>query len=402
MKARSSRNGPIHISLITGSMDPHYQLDLLSGLAPTGLIVDVIGSDSMEGAEVFKGDNIHFFNLRGDQNPDSSLLDKMIRVLKYYLLLMRYVVKTDSKLFHIQWPNKFVIFDRTILNILYRALGKKLVFTAHNVDAQKRDSGKSSLLNQFSLRFMYQLMDRIIVHTDRMRGDLVDNFQIDVSKIAVIPHGINTAVPKTDIVRPQARERLGLKAHEKVLLFFGNIAPYKGVEYAVLALGLLREKYEALRLVIAGRTRGHESYWKEIENIIQTQGLEKHVIKKREFIPDEHIEFYYKAADVLLLPYKHIFQSGVLFLSYSFGLPVVASDVGSLREDIIEGKTGFVCRPGDARDLADKIEHYFNSDVYTDLELHRQIIIDHAMDKYSWRNIGQKTFSLYQEVLAEP
>ena len=66
-----------------------------------------------------------------------------------------------------------------------------------------------------------------------------------------------------------------------------------------------------------------------------------------EFIPDEETEIYFKAADVLVLPYRHIYQSGVLFLGYSFGLPVLAADVGSLKDEIVEGKTGFVFRPED-------------------------------------------------------
>ena len=64
------------------------------------------------------------------------------------------------------------------------------------------------------------------------------------------------------------------------------------------------------------------------------------MILRIQFIPDEEMELYFKAADVLVLPYKEIFQSGVLFLAYSFGLPVIATDVGSFREDIVEGQDG--------------------------------------------------------------
>ena len=73
-----------------------------------------------------------------------------------------------------------------------------------------------------------------------------------------------------------------------------------------------------------------------------TQALPKwhgdRVIAKIEYVPDEETELYFKAADVLILPYTHVFQSGVLFLGYSFGLPAIAADVGSLKEEIIEGR----------------------------------------------------------------
>ena len=76
------------------------------------------------------------------------------------------------------------------------------------------------------------------------------------------------------------------------------------------------------------------------------------------------MELYIKAAGVLVLPYVHIFQSGVPFLAYSFGLPVIATDVGTLRQDIVEGRTGFVCRPQDSSDLARTIDKYFESELF--------------------------------------
>jgi len=113
------------------------------------------------------------------------------------------------------------------------------------------------------------------------------------------------------------------------------------------------------------------------------------------YIPDEEVEIYFKSADVLILPYKHIFQSGVIFLSYNFGLPVIATDVGSLREDIVDGRNGFISEPESPDDLADKIEAYFHSDLYRNLNGNRSIIIQEANEKYSWEKIGDKTCALY-------
>jgi len=391
---------PLQISLLTGCMDPHYQLDLLSGLAPTGIAVEVIGGDSIEGAGVFDGGNIRLFNLRGPQDTEAPLLDKVTRVLKYYLRLIYYAMRTDSKVFHIQWPNKFIFFDRTVLNIYYKMLGKRLVHTAHNIDAQERDSGTSSFMNRASLRIMYLIMDNIIVHTNKMKTELVEQFGVDYKKITVVPHGINTAVPKTNLSGSEARKALGLGTEDKVLLFFGNIVPYKGIEYAFLALDLLKEKYNGLKLVIAGRIGGNESYWTQIEKIIDSRGLKKNLLEELRFIRDEEIEVFFKAADLLVLPYRYIFQSGVLFLSFSFGLPVVTTDVGSLREDIMDGKTGFICRPADPGDLAEKIDQYFQSELYRNQEIYRKRIIAYTMEKYSWKTIGMMTRDVYQKVLA--
>jgi len=102
---------------------------------------------------------------------------------------------------------------------------------------------------------------------------------------------------------------------------------------------------------------------------------------------------------VVVIPYVEIFQSGVPFLSYSFGLPVIATDVGSLREDIIEGETGFLCRPKDSTDLARTISTYFASDLYRQLEARRKQIQAFANERYSWARVGEILDSVYRKVL---
>jgi glycosyltransferase involved in cell wall biosynthesis len=111
---------------------------------------------------------------------------------------------------------------------------------------------------------------------------------------------------------------------------------------------------------------------------------------------------YFKAADVLVLPYRFIFQSGVLFLAYNFGLPVLVADVGSMKEDVIEGRTGFMCRPEDPADLARGLETYFASDLYRELARRRQDIRDYALERHSWEKVGDTTRSVYADLLGRP
>ena len=130
-----------------------------------------------------------------------------------------------------------------------------------------------------------------------------------------------------------------------------------------------------------------------------TSEVRNHVIERIEHIPDEEVEVYFKAADVLVVPYVHIFQSGVPFLAYSFGLPVIATDVGSLREDIVEGGTGFVCHPQDSYDLARTIEKYFESDLFKDLENRRSDVKNYANERYSWNKVAATTMAVYSRLL---
>jgi glycosyltransferase involved in cell wall biosynthesis len=183
------------------------------------------------------------------------------------------------------------------------------------------------------------------------------------------------------------------------VLFFGNIAPYKGLEYLVEAIALLSRTKVDYRLVIAGRPKNCRSYWEGIQKQISSAGIRPIIIERSEYVPDAETEIYFKAGDVLALPYSHIFQSGVLFLAYNFGLPVIASDVGSLKEDIVEGRTGYVCQPRDPVDLAKAIENYFASELYQQLETRRQDIQSFANERYSWTKVGEITCSVYKSLL---
>ena len=127
--------------------------------------------------------------------------------------------------------------------------------------------------------------------------------------------------------------------------------------------------------------------------------MEERIIQRIEYIPDEEVEVYFKAADVIVLPYTYICQSGVLFLAYSFGLPVIASDVGSMKEDIIEGRTGFVCRPADPETIAETIRKYFESNLFMQLEERRSDIKEFANNRYSWERVAEITRKTYGKLL---
>ena len=147
----------------------------------------------------------------------------------------------------------------------------------------------------------------------------------------------------------------------------------------------------AYRLLIVGKPKkGCEKYLDDIQQAIQSDVGRERVSQRIEFIPDDETEVYFKAADVLALPYTQVFQSGVLVLGYTFGLPVVATDVGALGDDIIEGGTGFLCKPCDPTDLARAIETYFASDLFKTLDSRRQDIRDYVHSRHSWDVVAER------------
>jgi D-inositol-3-phosphate glycosyltransferase len=398
----TARAPRIEIGLLTGGGDRPYAFGLAMALASKGVYLDFIGSDELDSSELRGAPTLNFLNLWGNRRPNSRLAEKISRVVKYYFRLVRYASVARPKVFHILWNNKFEIFDRTALMLYYKMLGKKLVLTAHNVNAGTRDSNDSHL-NRLSLRLQYRLADHIFVHTERMKSELVTDFAVSDRAISVIPFGINNSVQDTDLTSRQAKERLGIESGEKTLLFFGNIASYKGLEYLIAAFEQIVTEGGNYRLIIAGAPKEHgdEAYVDRLQRALRLGVGRERTTLRLHFIPDDETELYFKAADVLVLPYTHIFQSGVLFLGYRFGLPVIAADVGSLREDIIEGKTGFLFKPKDRADLAKMIERYFASDLYENLSNRRQEIRDYAKERHSWDRIGETTRGVYAELLGD-
>jgi glycosyltransferase involved in cell wall biosynthesis len=389
----------IGVALLTGCQDRPYACGLAMALTAKGLRLEVVGSDEVDSSELHTTSSLRFVNLRGRLNQYDPIVTKLSKLAVYYVRLIRFVAHSNSKILHILWNNKFESFDRTFLMLYYKLCGKKISLTAHNVNQAKRDS-KDSLLNRLTLRTQYRLSDHIFVHTRRMKTELCQDFGVAEKAVTVIRHPINDAFPDTDLTPIGAKKLLGLRNDERTILFLGRLRPYKGIEHLLAAFQQILAGQLDYRLVVAGApNKGDEGYLDELRRLANRDLSQGKVLLRAEFIPDNEMEVYLKAADVLVLPYKDIFQSGVLFLAYSFGLPVVATDVGSFREEIIEGKTGFICKPDDPAHLAATLMKFFSSDLYKDLHTRRGEIMEYANRVHSWNAVAELTRNAYAEML---
>ena len=393
-----SKSTGVRVGLLTGGFDQPYAYGLSIALANHGVRLQVIGSDEVDSPEMHSSDGIEFLNWQQGWRRDVSVLHKITRLLGFYLRLAMYAARTKSRIFHILWNNKFVYFDRTLLMVYFRMLGKRITLTAHNVNTAKRDR-RDSWLNRVTLKVQYRLADRIFVHTKKMRTDLIFEFGVRPESVTIIPFGINNAAVHSPLTPAEAKRKLGIRESERTVLFFGRIQPYKGLEYLIEAFELLSSEGAPYRLIIAGEPKKeHEQYWLGMRSRIENGPTRDKVLQAITYIPDDETEVYFKAADALILPYTDIYQSGVLFLGYSFGLPTIATEVGSFREEIIEGETGLICRPADPADLAQAIERYFSSSMYADLTACRAKIEGYALQRYSWDLVAGITIRAYQEI----
>jgi glycosyltransferase involved in cell wall biosynthesis len=389
--------GHASVSILSGGKDRHYSTGLAPALMAAGVKLDFIGSNEVDAPVLHGNPMVNYFNLRGDQSVNVGFAKKMTRVLAYYWKLICYAATAKPKIFHILWNNKFEFVDRVVLMLYYRLLGKKIVFTAHNINAGARDDS-DSWWNRLTLKIQYHLCSVIFVHTEKMKAELVADFGVKPERICVIPLGFYSAVPDTVLTCAAAKQKLGLQPDEKAVLFFGNLAPYKGVEFLVTAFAALAKRDASYRLIIAGSPKGPPEYWAGIERQIAESGVAARVQQHIEYISDEEIEVFLKAGDVLVQPYTLIFQSGVLIMGMSFGIPVIASDVGSLKEDVIEGKTGFIFPPRDASALEQTIERFFASDIYRSLAQSRREIRERILENNSWSKVARITTEVYSRL----
>jgi glycosyltransferase involved in cell wall biosynthesis len=182
------------------------------------------------------------------------------------------------------------------------------------------------------------------------------------------------------VSKSAARSILGLPQDEKLILFFGFIRPYKGLDLLLEAMSDKRIKAAGIRLLVAGEFYAEsQPYLDQIKKLDITDT----VILKTEFIPDSQVRNYLCAADLVVQPYKHATQSGVTPLAYHFEKPMIVTRVGALPDMVPHEKVGLVADPNPGS-LADEIMHFYS--------LGEDWFIPHIKEekkKYTWDLLEQ-------------
>jgi len=236
-----------------------------------------------------------------------------------------------------------------------------------------------------------KLSDFIVVHNQFSYDTLLKNVQIDnPKKVVIIKHGGYLDHIGENPSKQKVREDLGLEQDGKYILFFGQIKDAKGLD---ILLEAMRHTHEDIKLIIAGKPWRNDfaSYDKQIHDL----GLHDRVVKMIRFIEDEEREKLFFATDVNVLPYRVIFQSGVLLMAMSHSLPVIASDLPANKEIIEDKVNGLLFKSEDSEDLAKKITLFFD-----DAEI--QIILaknslQTIKNEYNWNDIAQSYLELLHE-----
>jgi len=164
--------------------------------------------------------------------------------------------------------------------------------------------------------------------------------------------------------RSRAREKLGIEPDKKLVLYFGLVRAYKGLEDLIAALPLVPVD-DGFRVIIAG-----EFY--EDEKLYQRQmaesGVQNLIRVENRYIPDEEVADYFRASDVVVLPYRSATQSGIVQIASALGRPVIVTRVGGLPEVVDHGRTGLVVRPNDPAAIAGAIRDFFEQNMGPKME----------------------------------
>jgi glycosyltransferase involved in cell wall biosynthesis len=332
---------------------------------------------------------------REGQGSVGARISDQLRAVRIRLILGRVaagLLLRRPDIFHVQWLVAREA-EFSLLRVMKWA-GIPLVYTAHNLLPH---GSPSSEVRTFFGR-LYRLADRVIVHAEQNREELLESFGVDPAATAVIPHG-SFAVFTTDVTQEAAQRALGIAAGRRVILFFGLIKRYKGLEYLVEAFREVRSQVEGATLVIAGRvaTEDPESgpYYEHLLGELEGRA---DVRIFPEFVPLSRLPLFFAAADVVALPYVKTYQSGVLLWAYGAGRPVVTTDTGGLGESVDQGKSGYVVPTRDAVALAEALvkvleppSNASRMGVYA-----REL----AESRYSWASVASRTVELYCELLS--
>ena len=191
--------------------------------------------------------------------------------------------------------------------------------------------------------------------------------------------------------RKELRFRMGLNIqdNDRIILFFGFIRHYKGLDILLDAMANPKIRAAGIRLMIAGEFYEPEKNYLEK---IESPGIKDLLILKTDFIPDQDVKFYLCAADVVVQPYRKATQSGVTPLAYHFEKPMIVSDVGGLAALVPDGQAGLVANP-DPNSIAQAILRFY--------ELGENLFIPHLRSekqKYSWKNLVGSIFELAHDI----
>lgn len=264
--------------------------------------------------------------------------------LTWFVTLWR-VLRYRPQLLILQWWTTFWVPVWLVIGGLYRLLCRQpLLILCHNVLPHEAKPGSRCLA-----RLILRLATQIIVQSDEEKERLMQ--LLPGARASVVPHPVYDLFADKRLPRDVARAKMHIDDSVPVLLFFGIVRAYKGLEDLLRAMPYVKQQLPDVLLLIAGEFWDPQLPYHEL---IRALGIEEAVRIDARYIPNEDVPILFSAADLVVAPYRRVTGSGAVQLAVGFGVPVVTTRLGSLAE-LTARDAGVLVEPGDIAGLADAI-----------------------------------------------
>jgi glycosyltransferase involved in cell wall biosynthesis len=288
---------------------------------------------------------------------------------------------------HLQWWSLPLAPIYLVILIGLKLRKKKILFTVHNIVPHEK-----SILDRWLTKIVLAFGDAYIVHSRGNQKNLVETCKIPEANIHVVHMPIHDMYVRSGEDSASIRRRLGLPEKGKVLLSFGNIRPYKGLDLLIEAMPEVLRAAPDAHLLVAGQNWGK---WNDpYGQLIQSLEIDRSVTALLDYIPMSQVADIFQVADVVVLPYKYFdAQSGVGNIALAFEIPMVVTRVGGLADLVDDDRV--VCSPEDAQALAQAIiptllDDQFRSKLKFDAS--------RLKSRYSWSAAISQTMKIYQQL----
>ncbi len=351
---------------------PPYDHALCRALGTEGAEVELFTSRFAYGpvapAEEYRRRELFY---RAARFAPGSRAQRVAKLAEHVPDMLRYRrAARTADVVHFQW----LAVQHIDAHLLPRA-SRPRVLTAHDVMPREPRPGQRS-----AQRRLYDRFEAIVVHSDHGRERLTRELRVDPDRVHVIPHGVFTHLAEAPPQLP------AFQTDKPVVLCFGLMRPYKGIDVLLQAW----RGIEDAELWIVGMPRMDISQLRAI--------APANVRFVTRFIADAELPSYFQRADVVVLPYREIDQSGVLFTALAFGKPLLLSDIGGFPEIAATGAARTV-PAGDAAALHEALRELLgNPDALAALTARAREV---AQRKYGWDTIARQTLDLYRSLLSE-
>lgn len=274
----------------------------------------------------------------------------------------------------IQWWHPYFAPCYWILAKLLRKI--PLLITCHNVFPHERFP-----MDRFLTRLVLKQADGYVVQSHMDEKDLL-TIKPNANYV-VTPHPTYNAFKIKDMSREEARQRISVGEDVPMLLFFGFVREYKGLKYLLDALPEIRNRIPDIMLWVVGDFGDDKDLYMEQ---IERNDIQKNIRLVEGYVPDQEVEQYFTASDLVVLPYVSATQSGIVQIAYGFEKPVVVTDVGGLPDVVRHGETGYVVPSCDAHEIAQAIVRFYLEDKGIDWENN----IRRRASEFSWETMAER------------